>query len=279
MSAFAYPPPSDGKPFRLTMGLRDLKESDWIEVGSDLEHQLPERISLLKGSRDAVFASIDGYTDQCTRFANRILANLSEYHRDTYLVEKTRVTHIATGITVDITDDHPFVQLAQVIGEDLCLMSLVDDRWTLTAGVVVYPSRWNLREKVGRDIDAIHAPVPGYEQTLINYMTPVFDRLTRQVWRLNWTLHATKELHQIERAPERALPDEYFWRTERQTLTRDGDHVLFTIRNRAEPLRWIHDDPERAAAFAATLESMSTETRDYKGLVDDLPALIDYLTK
>jgi dimethylamine monooxygenase subunit A len=279
MSTFAYPPPSDGKPFRLTMGLRDLKESDWIEIGPDLDYQLPERVSLIKTNRDAVFASVAGYDEQCSAFAHRITANLKMFHSASHLIEQDRITHISTGITVDLNDDHPFVQLAQVIGEDLCLMSLVNGRWTLTAGVVVYPSRWNLREKVGRDIDAIHAPVPGYEQSLINYMTPVFDRLTRQVWRLNWTLHATSELHQIERSAESALPDDYFWRTERQTLTRDGDHVLFTIRNRAEPLRWIQQDPERAAAFAATLESMSSETRDYKGLVDDLPALVSYLTK
>lgn len=277
MSRYRYPPPSDGKAFRLTMGLREMDERAWIETGDDLTVQLPERVRLLDEKRSAVFAEESGYREPCLGFAHLMLANLARFHQDTHLVEGSAVTHRATGITVDTESDHPFVALAKVIAEDLCLMSLVDGRWTLTTGVVIFPSRWNLLEKIGRDIDTIHAPVPGYEQSLINYMTPVFDRLNRQVWRLNWTLHATDELHQIERATETAPPEGYFWRTERQTLTRTGEHVLFTIRNRAEPLSWILADPERAELFAQTLESMVPETREYKGLAGDLDAIAAYL--
>lgn len=277
MTEFAYPPPADGKPFRLTMGLRELDESIWIETGSDLTQQIIERNRLLGEKRDVVFAEVDGYSEPASEFTDALLVNLDRFHAATHRVEGGKVTHIGSGIGADITMEHPFVALARVIAEDLCLISLVDGRWTLTAGVVIFPSRWSLIEKIGKDLDTIHAPVPGYEQSLINYMTPVFDRLTRQVWRLNWTLHATSELHQIERAGETAPPEKYFWRTERQTLTRIGDHVLFTIRNRAEPLEWIRSDPERAALFAQTLESMSPETREYKGLSDDLETIAAYL--
>ena len=37
---FVYPPPSDGKPFRLVMGLRNMAAADWIESGPELTPQL-----------------------------------------------------------------------------------------------------------------------------------------------------------------------------------------------------------------------------------------------
>ena len=52
-----------------------------------------------------------------------------------------------TGITVNLLEDHPFVQLAQVIAEDLCLLSYENSTWNLVAGVVIFPSRWKLLEK------------------------------------------------------------------------------------------------------------------------------------
>jgi hypothetical protein len=277
MTRFAYPPPSDGKPFRLTMGLREVEPGGWLEMGTDLDRQLLERNRHIDDHADIVFAQLPGYEGPCLEFGEQLLADLDRFHRDTHLVEGASAIHRATGFLADLDNEHPFIALGRVIAEDLCLMSLVDGRWTLTAGLVIFPSRWNLLEKIGRDVDAIHAPVPGYDQSLIHYMAPVFDRLTRRVWRLNWTLHATDELHQIERSSETAPAEGYFWRTERQTLTRTGDHVLFTIRNRAEPFLSVLDDPERAALFAATLESMPAESRAYKGLSEDLDEVIAFL--
>jgi hypothetical protein len=45
-STFIYPPPVDGKPFRLNMGLRSLEPQFWLESGEDLKQQIPERIEL-----------------------------------------------------------------------------------------------------------------------------------------------------------------------------------------------------------------------------------------
>jgi hypothetical protein len=53
--------------------------------------------------------------------------------------------------------------------------------------------------------------------------------------------------------------------------------MYFTIRNRAEPLLWIKDDAPASTLFAETLASYSPETIEYKGLVKDHQAIIDYL--
>ena len=55
---FIYSPPSDGKPFRLSLGLRELQVENWIEGGSDLLDQLRQRNELLDTKREVVFQSV-----------------------------------------------------------------------------------------------------------------------------------------------------------------------------------------------------------------------------
>lgn len=279
---YVYPPPADGKPFRLVMGLRSMPAQSWIEGGPDLATQLAQRQQLISTKRDVVFRTLSDYESPSLRFAEMILENLKEFHSDRYLVNQSgAVRHLETGFEVNIHEDHPFLQLAKVISEDLCLISRVNNQWLLTSAAVIFPSRWQLAAKIGRNLDEIHAPVPGYDISLQPAMNLTFDRLTpeRQVWRLNWALHADHELHQPTAERVSADPSQYWWRTERQTLTKlaGGDHVLFTIRNRAEPLANLLADPIHAASFAETLSSMSPATIEYKGLSQDHQAIVDYL--
>ena len=61
MSAgYIYPPPSDGKPFRLNMGLRSLEDALWLEGGSDLNQQIQERVGLATESREVVYQELLG---------------------------------------------------------------------------------------------------------------------------------------------------------------------------------------------------------------------------
>jgi hypothetical protein len=280
-TSFVYPPPSDGKPFRLGMGLRALEDSLWLEDGSDLHQQIVERIDLAKNERDVVYQELPGYRTAIDELTSRISANLASFHSDTYLVEDAMVTYLPLKITIDLTTPDALLQMATIIAEDLVVLAREDDEWKIVAGAVLFPSRWKLSEKLGKGMDAVHTPVPGFAEALAPYMTATFDKITadRPVWRKNWSLHSTADLHQPTSIHEAAAPENYWWRTERQTLTRaaSGDFLYFTIRNRAEPLAWIQEDPESAAHFAETLESLAPETVEYKGLVKDHQLIIDYL--
>jgi hypothetical protein len=280
-STFIYPPPHDGKPFRLNMGLRSLDAENWLEAGDDLNSQVLERVELAESARDVVYQVLPGYDGAITELLTRLVSNLSQFHSERYLCESNRVIHIATGAAADLTAEDSLLQIARIIAEDLVVLARENNEWKIVAGAVLFPSRWKLTEKIGKGMDAVHAPVPGYESALAPYMTATFDKITadRPVWRKNWSLHSTAHLHQPTSIHEPALPSEYWWRTERQTLTRShiGEFLYFTIRNRAEPLAWIKHDPESAALFAETLASFSSETIEYKGLQRDHQEIIDYL--
>lgn len=270
MSDYVYGPPTDGKPFKLAMGLRTLEPSLWLEGGVDLAPQLKERSSLISQAESVVYGAVDGNDAEIHYFVDLIVGNLKEYHASQYSFTPDSVTHRMTGLQADLSSPKLLLELTRVVAEDLCLLKKIDGEWTLIAGAVLFPSRWKLSEKMGKSLDQIHTPVPGYANALQPYMTATFDKITsdRPVWRKNWSLHSTPDLHQPESMHHDCDPQEYWWRTERQTLTRstESESILFTIRNRAEPLAWIMGRPDEAAAFAETLRSMSTETVEYKGL-------------
>lgn len=281
VASFVYPPPNDGKPFRLNMGLRSLEESHWLEAGDDLTPQIIERQQLIETSRDVVYQELPGYKSAIGELVERITQNLQEFHDRDYTFTSNTITYLPTDTTISLTSNDVLLQLASVIAEDLVVLAREDNEWKIVAGAVIFPSRWKLSEKIGKGMDAVHTPVPGYATALAPYMTATFDKVTvdRPVWRKNWSLHSTEHLHQPTSIHEPAAPQDYWWRTERQTLTRSraGEFMYFTIRNRAEPLQWIKSDRESSALFAETLASYSSETIEYKGLVKDHQAIIDYL--
>jgi hypothetical protein len=280
-ATFIYPPPSDGKPFRLNMGLRSLEISQWLEAGEDLSAQIIERQELIESAREIVYQELPGYQGAIAELVERIVENLKEFHDRDYIFTSNAITYLPTDTTISLNSEDVLLQLASIIAEDLVVLSREDGEWKIVAGAVIFPSRWQLSEKIGKGMDAVHTPVPGYATALAPYMTATFDKVTvdRPVWRKNWSLHSTEHLHQPNSIYEPAAPADYWWRTERQTLTRAkvGEFMYFTIRNRAEPLNWIKSYPESSALFAETLASYTPETIEYKGLVKDHQAIVDYL--
>jgi len=254
---FAYPPTSDGKPFRLSMGLRELDPANWIEGGSDLVDQLTDRGKILIETRNQVVQIQPDHNVAIDYFVAKIVENLAKFHPQ-YEVSDSKITHLESKIAVDLAEDNPLVQLSRVIAEDLCLLQFKNDVWQLVAAVVIFPSRWNLLEKIGKNLDQIHTPVPGYNQALQPFMTDTFNKIKpdRPVWRKNWSLHETSLLH---------------------AALEDGKYILFTIRNRSEPFKWIKSDPVAAEQFAKTLATLSPEMLQYKHLVEKREEFISYL--
>lgn len=278
---YIYPPPADGKPFRLNMGLRSLEPALWLEGGGDLEQQIPERLALKEKAREVVYQELPGYRIAIEELVELIRENLMTFHSDLYEVSTHSVTHVPTREKVELANQDILLQIASIIGEDLVVLSRENDEWKIVAGAVLFPSRWKLSEKIGKGMDAVHTPVPGFATALAPFITATFDKISseRAVWRKNWSLHSTSDLHQPTSIHAPSNPDDFWWRTERQTLTRSrsGDFLYFTIRNRAEPLSWIKENQESATLFAETLASFTPETIEYKGLQKDHQAIIDYL--
>ncbi|MBW8827141.1 MAG: DUF3445 domain-containing protein [Acidobacteria bacterium] len=144
---------------------------------------------------------------------------------------------------------------ALLVQEDLCVLVRREPGWCLDAGVVCFPSMWSLRAKLGRPMAEIHGPVPAYAEELGAQVDRFLDRLDRPVWRRNWFIHGSSELHQPEPPPLSAgtcAPEDLWLRSERQALRRlpSTGALLFTIRTQQAPLVVVPDDLVRRLAAA-----------------------------
>jgi Haem-dependent oxidative N-demethylase, alpha subunit-like len=250
--------PLEGRRWRLHMGLRPLVASRWLEFDATSDELIERKRDLIARERERVVVADDGAAEPCAELLEVVRDHLAEHHP-----ERVR----------PVGGDHPLVEAALAVSEDLCVLARAD-AWRLVAAVVCFPSRWDLRTKLGRTLSEIHGPVPGYEGALARPVDAFFDRLdaTRGFWRLNWTLLDSPELYLPDgsrAAPSGDLADWYF-RVERQTfrrLARTGAAV-FTIRTYVAPaLELARDDPDFVEALTAQMASAPPDVQSYKGWV------------
>jgi hypothetical protein len=270
--------PVDGKPWRMTMGLRPLEMARWLEVDRNRAEQLRLKGQLLATRHDRVVAALPGTERAGEKVLADVVDHLQRYHPG--LVTSTadgRLLEGTLGVSLDPATMHPVDAAGRLVQEDLCLMVLDGHDWILGAASVCFPSRWALTDKIGQDLSGIHGPVPGYERALGGATRAFFDRLRsdRPVWRLNWTLIDTPDLFlpgsegrrtSRHRAQE---PDAGLWfRVERQTLRRlaGSAAIVFTIRTYVASLDELFaTHPEAVRALHATLSTVPPATLDYKG--------------
>jgi len=251
--------PIDPRGWRLTMGLRPLEDSDWLDVDEHRDEELALKRGLLDTSRSAVVATRPGGDEGSAEVLDEVRRWLTTYHRD------------LVADAPDASDEHPIVAASRLVQEDLCVL-VHSDAWRLEAACVCFPSRWDLSSKIGRTLDEIHGPVPGYDEELSGPTTSVFDRLRaeRSFWRLNWSLLDIPDLFQPMSARQSPGGDleQWHFRVERQTLRRlpTSDAILFTIRTYVTSAAQMCRRVDGFADLVVhALETAPGPTQDYKG--------------
>jgi dimethylamine monooxygenase subunit A len=289
------PTPYDGSSRPFEIGLKQLDPADWIEIDDRLVEYLDRKERLIAGERATVFAAEPGTYDAQAEVLDLLAEHLLGRFPDLYRRDGASIHLLSAGRKIDTRGDpDPLLTASRLVQEDLVLMRRGEDGWRLAAAGLCFPSSWSLAEKFGRPLDAIHAPVPGFQAGTrpAALIARMFDALSpgRPVWRANWSLQADDELHKplaeagrIERAGQAVSRfvegGALFIRVERQTLRKlpaSGD-ILFTIRIHVDPLERLHGHPEAAAiaaSFAAQLRSLDAAQLAYKGLAADRDLLV-----
>ena len=247
------------------MGLRPLDLQSWFETDDLAEEQRQEKQRLLDTKLNEIFVALD----ECRPAAEELAILVSQF----------------LGAAPSAPEEHPLVATARLVADDLCIMELRDGEWCLTGAVVAFPSRWHLASKLGKSLDGIHDVVPGYDDQLATPVKALFDRMTpeRSFWRLNWTLLDSAELFLPPRVAIRdAVPDEWYFRVERQTLRclPETGAVIFTIRTYVTSLTdLLANDPNHASALWTALTSAPEATKLYKGWTEVVDLLRDRLAR
>ena len=250
--------PVDARGWRLAMGLRPLQLEHWIEIDARRDEELALKAELLATKPEVVVAT----RPEGDAASAELYAELRDWFAR-YAPDLARPVNV---------DEHPVVAAARLVQEDLCVL-LRSDLWRLQAACVCFPSRWTLTSKIGRSMDEIHQPIPGYQESLAGPTSGVFDRLRpeKPFWRLNWTVIDDPALHQPH-APRQLSPDDidqWYFRVERQTIRRlpESGAIVFTIRNYVAPVGELRDQPEFLEHLLLGIEGAPTAMQEFKGWV------------
>ncbi|MEW6297333.1 MAG: DUF3445 domain-containing protein [Thermodesulfobacteriota bacterium] len=288
-----YVPFREG-PFRLAMGLQPLDLRDWIEPDERMVVELPEKERLLRERHHEVFAVLPEAYDSSAEVLALLVDHLPRQFPALYRREGRLFHNLATRQTWDLSraDLHPLDLAGRLVQEDLCIMQRAPQAevYRLVGASVCFPTRWRIAEKMGKPLNTIHEPVPGYEEQLASTADRYFARLKveKPVWRTNWSVmddptlfqptgHGRKG-HNPDITPDNA-GEKLWFRMERQTLRRlpHTQDILFTIRVYVRPLHELTRYPARAATLAAALRALPEPMRLYKSLPPFLDALLAWL--
>lgn len=190
-------------------GVQPVEIDNWLVRSDTYEAQMSYRHKLVKERRDMVFQAMEVATEACHELCNLIGAENS--------------------------DEHPLINAALSVQEDLCILQKQGDSHILTAAVMCFPSSWDLRQKIGRSISTIHEPVPEFSpvsKSVERMLSAI--RIEQPLGRANFLIYTDPELHQprgegilkpIDRQASR------FIRVERQTFRRlpETQAVVFAI--------------------------------------------------
>ena len=238
-------------PHPLRMGLEPLALSDWLRPRNGDGAVLAERKALVAARPADVLA--------CLPQGGRALAELARMLAD-----------LGVAIDPDLPPEPLLTQMAGSVAEDLLILAPDGEGFTLVAGILCFPNRWRLADKIGRGMTAIHGPVPDYEAVLAAPVDRFLAKLRpgRAFRRSNWGLASTPALHLPDPVPpvDPHADAPAFLRGEEQGFLKlaESGAVVFSIRTTIVPWAQV-PEPERAAILRV-IADLSAPWLAYKSI-------------
>jgi hypothetical protein len=295
-------PFADGH-YSLALGLAPMREDTWLDFDEHYVAEMREKERRLRDEYDSVFLALPGSENGQAEALEMVLQHLTGFYPERFRILgrpagsdlSGHIENLTNGEQWDLADfaDAPLDLAGRLVQEDLCLMSpRAGDIYVLSTGSVCFPLRWELKDKIGLPLAAIHHPVPDYDHKLATPADLYMARLKphRPSWRCNWNVVESPDLY-LRQSPhpqgicQSITPENAgirLWiRSERQTLRKlpkSGD-VLFTIRTYVRPLSVLEGFPAVAKGLWRALERIPPEMREYKNQLAVREPLLTYLAR
>lgn len=242
----------------LRMGLEPLPLADWLKPQAGDEALRALRKDLARTKADLVLALRSD--------ARAAVAELAD------LLYARGFSGIKRG-----DDIATLASLAESVAEDVCILTPHGDSHLFTAGVLCFPNRWRLPEKIGKTLIETHAPVPDYASAVGATVDRFLARLRpmRPYTRTNWGLASVPELHLPEPvAPVNPATDlEFYLRIETQGFLKlpQTQAVIFSIRTAVAP--WRDVPAGRRAAILDAVRQLNAPWLSYKSIRQDASSI------
>lgn len=231
------------------MGLEPLPLIDWLAPQAGDGALLTERARLIATYGDDVMAALPE--------AEAAIAELADVLRKRGFV----LSHAHDSLST----------IGHAVAEDICILTPApDSTYRLTAGLLCFPNRWKLTEKLGGNVLAVHGPVPGYAAQLSANVDRFLTRLKpeRAYIRSNWGLASVPDLFLPEPTPpvDPQSDDAVFFRREDQSFLKlpQTGAVIFAIRTHVQA--WSETAEGRRADILKSIRGLSPAWLVYKSI-------------
>ncbi len=228
------------------MGLNPAPLSDWLKPQPGDDNLLTLRQRLIDTHRDEVLAVLPQAHSAIAELASRL--------------------HMARAEPVAALSN-----LGTRLAEDLCILTRHGlENFVLSAGVLCFPNRWRLREKIGGTVLEAHAPVPEYAALMTTAVDRFLARLKpeRFYHRGNWGLSSSPELFlPAPTPPVNPVRDtDFFLRREEQGFLKlpQTGAVVFSIRTVVTP--WAETPAALREGILETIAGLSPDWLCYKSI-------------
>lgn len=232
------------------MGLEPLPFEDWLKPRPGDAPLLAERARLIAAHGDDVVAALPD--------SGAAVAELAALLRTRgFMIAAPALTGIGCSVA-----------------EDLCVLTPAADSYRLTAGVLCFPNRWKLREKLGGSVLAVHGPVPDYAAHLSANVDRFLNRLKpeRAYVRMNWGLVSVPDLFLPTPAPpvDPKNDSEFFLRQEDQSFLKlpETGTVIFGIRTTVTP--WMTVPQSLRGDILKTIAGLGPDWLAYKSITPSI---------
>jgi hypothetical protein len=265
------------------MGLRSKRGTDWLG-GSDplgiaglYARQMDEKHQLMTNQLGDIFALRPAGEAAALETARLIIQMKGQMKDQSGQIDATTA----------------FVSASRLIPEDILILvpntsSKGGKEWRLQAGLLAFPGHWRLADKMGKNLAAIHAPVPEFQEKLSAHLDRFFANMQIGAisWRQNWSVQRDSRLFAPMReaaletslSPQEAgqqihirIETQHFYKLPKSAA------VIFAIRTSLAPLNFWQKRPEPIAALLDQIEKLGSDMLGYKAIEPLRPALQHWL--
>ncbi|RLV94345.1 hypothetical protein JA1_001833 [Spathaspora sp. JA1] len=286
--------------YNVTMGLRGMDWSSWIELDNEWPAYHEQKLQRLSSDLGKTLYDISPRAkDASWELLRELCGYLPKRYPTLFKFENEVMEILLTGEKFDLNDENlnPVVASAKFLQDDVAIIVENDDgAYSLEAGCVCLAGFWRLKDKFGMKIDEIHTSgdVPQYNERLKVGMNKFFRRLTvdKPVVRNNYFVQTDDNLawsnsigsEAVDKvgwytANEATDVTKLFFRSERQSLRRlpISGAIVFTIRTYFIPMVKLCEEPYVPRRLLNGILSWADEVEEYKGFSKFKDILMPYL--
>lgn len=264
-----------------TAAISKMDPDHWIELEQNYRVRIQQRQELYIRHGKSVLDYLPGSELACRELMEMVLQFICNRYPNSFqlLNHKTTLRNTILNTETNLALLHPLHVLLNNIPEDFAITVRDPETGTyhFRAGIICSSLGWTLGSKLGKDIDAIHAPVPDYTSKMSFSMNRFFAKLPtdKPIQRGSWGIEIDQPIHMPPGDPaaqrhdiqDPDVPlDRYHLRVDWQTLRRlpFSAAVVFNFKVLFTPVTRLREEPYMPSLFLKNYREAKAELMKHK---------------